>query len=180
MTVTEGLAELKTLQKRIEKKREYVGGLLLRSDGIRDPVEKDGGSVEVVKRERQAIADLETRHVAIRTAIQRMNHATPITVSEVTKTIAEWLTWRKEIAPGHGAHLQKMRQSILSARSQAQQKGWGMRTATEVNTAAQMTDVLVNVDEAALAKETEQLETILGTLDGQLSLRNATVMMDIT
>lgn len=177
MTITEALAELKTIQKRIEKKREYVGAYLARQDGIRDPLEKDGGSPEVVKRERQAIADLETRIVAIRTSIQKVNQATPITVEKTTKTIAEWLTWRKEIAPGSQQFVSKLRNSIDSIRKQALQKGNAVVAATQV--AAQPTDVIVNVDESELAKLAEEYETILGTLDGQLSLKNATIMVEV-
>ncbi len=38
-----------------------------------------------------------------------------------------------------------------------------------------MTDLLVNIDETALAREIEQFEDTFGQLDGQLSLKNATV-----
>ena len=177
LTITEALAELKTLGKRIEKKREYVMSFLYRQDGIKDPLEKDGGSVEAVRRERQAIADLETRHVAIRVAIQKKNQETTITIGETTKTIAEWLTWRKEIAQGAQAFVNKIRMNIQGARNTAQQKGWGVVAPGAV--AAQSADVLINVDEAQLAADAEQFETILGTLDGQLSLKNATVMIDV-
>ena len=178
ITITEALAELKTMGKRIMSKREYVGNFLARQDGIKDPLEKDGGSIEVIKRERQAISDLETRHVAIRTAIQKVNQSTPITIAETTKTIAEWLTWRKEIAPGAQAFVGKMRNSIIQVRAQAQQKGWGV-IATATTAATQPTDFVINADEAELAKQAEQFETILGTLDGQLSLKNATVTIDV-
>lgn len=179
ITITEALAELKTLGKRIEKKREYVASFLARQDGLRDPLEKDGGSVEVINRERQAIADLQTRHVAIRTAIQTINQSTPITVGGETKTIGEWLTWRKEIAPGASAFVKKLQQQALAARTKAQQNGWGVITAVAQTAASAPTDIIINVDESALAKEAEQLETILGTLDGQLSLKNATVTIDV-
>lgn len=179
ITITEALAELKTIGKRIEKKREYVASFLARQDGLKDPLERDGGSPEVIRRERQAIADLETRHVAIRTAIQKINQATPITVAETTKTIAEWLTWRKEVAPGAQQFVNKLRQMTQQARQQAQQKGWGVVSAVATTAAQAPTDVVINVDEGALAKEAEALETILGTLDGQLSLKNATVTIDV-
>lgn len=180
VTITEALAELKTLGKRIEKKREYIAQYLARQDGLKDPLLKDGGSVEVIVRERQAIRDMETRHVAIRTAIQRSNHATTITIVTVSKTVAEWLTWRKEIAPGAQAFVGKLRQGIVNARTQAQQKGWGIVSATVTTAEAKApTDILVNADEADLAAEAEQFETILGTLDGQLSLKNATVTIDV-
>lgn len=177
ITITEALAELKTIGKRIEKKREYVAAFLARQDGIKDPLEKDGGSAEVIKRERQAIDDLTRRHVAIRTAIQAVNQSTPITIEGETKMIAEWLTWRKEIAPGVQSFVNKLRQMIQQARKEAQTKGWGVLTATE--TAKAPTDIVVNADESGLAKEAETLETILGTLDGLLSLKNATVTIDV-
>lgn len=177
LTITEALAELKTIQKRIAKKREYIAAFLVRQDGIKDPLDKEGGSLEVIKRERQAITDLETRHVAIRTRIQQVNHATPITVAETTKTIAEWLTWRKEVASGGQQFVTTLRQAIHTARTKAQQQGWTARSAVEV--AQQPTDLLINLDEAALAAEAEQYETILGTLDGQLSLKNATVTIEV-
>lgn len=177
MTITEGLAELKTLGKRIEKKREFIGIYLARQDGIKDPLEKDGGSAAVIAKERQALGDLLLRHVAIRTSIQKINQSTPITIADETKTIAEWLTWRKEIAGGTQVFVQKMRQTIQQVRNQAQQKGWTVVANT--GTAAQPTDFVINVDEAALAADAEKLETILGTLDGQLSLKNATVTIDV-
>lgn len=177
LTITEALAELKTLGKRIEKKREYVASYLARQEGLKDPLEKEGGSAEVIKRERQAIGDLSTRHVLIRTAIQKVNHATTITVADETKTIAEWLTWRKEVAPGAQAFVNKLRQMLVQARTQAQQKGWGVVTNATAST--NPTDVVIHIDEAGLAAEAEHLETVLGTLDGQLSLKNATVFVEV-
>jgi hypothetical protein len=177
LTITEALAELKTLHKRIDKKREFIVTFLARQDGLKDPLEKDGGSVEAIKRERQAIADLETRHVTIRTSIQKVNQTTLITVADITKSIAEWLTWRKEIAGGTQSFVNKLRQGIQSARNQAQQKGWNVVAGGTM--AAAPTVVIINTDEVALAAEAEQLESILGTLDGQLSLKNATVLIDI-
>src|SRR5437762_2223860 len=100
ITITEALAELKTLQKRIEKKREFVVTFLARQDGLKDPLGNDGGSFVALGRELQAIHDLDARRVLIRTNIQKINQSTPITVENVTRTIAEWLTWRKEVAPG--------------------------------------------------------------------------------
>lgn len=177
LTVTEALAELKTLDKRISKKREYVKAYVFRQDGLRDPHEKNGGSMEVIGRETQAISDLEKRIVAIRTAIQKTNQTTPLTVCGQTKTIAEWLTWRKEVAPGVQNHIQNLRQVVLNARTTAQRQGAGVVSASAVvnNTDSKPTDLIINVDEAGLAKEAEMMEEILGTLDGQLSLKNATI-----
>src|SRR3990167_9466260 len=107
-TITEALAELKTLAKRIEKKKEFVMQHLLRQELLKDPLEKDGGSFAVVDRERQAIGDLQQRIIDIRTAIARANESTEIVVDDVTRSIAEWLVWRREVAPGVQQFLRSM------------------------------------------------------------------------
>lgn len=66
-TITEALAELKTINARLETRRQNVGQYLMRDARLKDPLETDGGSVEYVTRERQAIKDLEERIVQIRT-----------------------------------------------------------------------------------------------------------------
>lgn len=177
MTITEALAELKTIGKRIEKKRAYINSYLMRQDALKDPLEKVGGSAKVIHQERQAIGDLEGRHVAIRLAIQKINHETPVTVEGIKKSLADWLTWRKEIAAGQQQFLGNIRMQVDRARAVALQRG-----AAAVSGSAEATkpqDVIINIDEALLAEEQEQLETILGGLDGQLSLKNATVMIEV-
>lgn len=176
MTITEALAEMKTLAKRIEKKREAIAPYLLRQSVVVDPLADAGGSKEHIKRERQAIDDLERRMVAIRTAIQKTNHATPITVEGQTKTVAEWLTWRKEIANGRQQFLAKLIGLIKGTRDAALKKGG---TVTDQPNTTDFNNWVVNVDESALLKEIEQTETILGQLDGQLSLKNATVLVEV-
>lgn len=173
MLITEGLAELKTLEKRIAKKREYVRGFLFRADGLRDPLEKDGGSAKVIDAELQAISDLTQRQVAIRTAIQATNLSTPLTVAGKVLSIAQWLTWRKEVSEGEQAFISQLRQALVQARNQAQQRGNAVIPPGGAASAPQ--DLHVNVNEADLAKQAEHLETVLGDLDGQLSLKNATI-----
>ncbi len=80
------------------------------------------------------------------------------------------------MAPKRQEHLKKLRGTLDSARTQAAKAGFAV-TASEVG--AKTGDVIVNIDEKALADQAEQLETILGTLDGQLSLKNATVMVSV-
>ena len=48
MTITEALAEIKTIQKRIDKKREFILHHTYRQHTLRDLLEKDGGSPKVV------------------------------------------------------------------------------------------------------------------------------------
>lgn len=85
ITITEALAEIKTIGKRIEKKREFIGGFLARQDGVRDPLEKDGGSAKAIAGERQSVNDLEDRIVALRRGIQRANDETSVTINGITR-----------------------------------------------------------------------------------------------
>jgi hypothetical protein len=177
ITITEALAELKTIGKRVEKKRESILQFLARQDGIKDPLEKQGGSMTYIRAERQAVSDLNQRHVQIRSKIQQKNHEVEITVEGITKTVAAWLTWRKEIAPGVQQFLARMRSGIVQSRDAAQKKGFGIVPVG--GTAQQPSDLVINVDEADLAKETELIEAVLGGLDGQLSLKNATTTIEL-
>lgn len=173
ITITEALAELKTIDKRLAKKREFVRQYLHRTDGVKDPLEKDGGSVEVLKRERQGIEDLEKRVVEIRTGIQKANDATKITINGMEKSISEWLVWRREVAPGHQVFLGNLRAQLSSLRDVARRTGVSL---INNNVAAEKPqDIVVNISESDLLKEAETLEDTLGQLDGQLSLKNATV-----
>lgn len=176
-TVTEALAELGTIEKRLNKKKEFVLSYISRPEGLKDPLVKDGGSFEALKSSRQAIKDLGDRVVRIRTAIQASNMKTTITIGDVTKTVSEWLAWRKEVAPEQQSFLMSLNTKVQQARNAAAQRQASV--VTEGKTASKDTDVHINVDEGELAKEAEFLEEVLGTLDGQLSLRNATVQIDV-
>lgn len=173
MTITEALADLKTLSKRIEKKREGLAPYIMRRAIVVDPLQEQGGSKEHVKRELQSITDMELRMVAIRTAIQQVNLTTGITVDGETKTIAAWLTWRKEIAQPRLTFIGGLRQLIVKARTDYQKKGGTV--ADEVKVEAE--NVFVNLDELELVKESDHMTEVLGTLDGQLSLKNATTIV---
>jgi hypothetical protein len=76
LTITEALAEIKTINARLQKKRESIGTNLMRDSRIKDPMESEGGSEEFIRKETQAIDDLQKRIVSIRTAIQQQNLVT--------------------------------------------------------------------------------------------------------
>ena len=180
-TITEALAELKTISKRIEKKQGFIAANVARQEGLKDPLAKDGGSVTVIERELQSIDDLLKRHVAIRMAIQRVNQATYLTIGDAVMSIAEWLTWRKEVAPTLARFNKTLQDGIRLTRDQAQKKGYSVVAgALSVSQAdGKPTDVVINVDEKKLADRIEEHEQVLGTLDGLLSLKNATVMIEL-
>lgn len=176
MTITEALAELKTIDARLEKKRSFVLNYLSRPNTLRDPLTKDGGSEEAVRKERQSIADLQNRVLKIRSAIREANMNTTVTIGDTTRTIEEWLTWKKDVAPNTQRFLTDLNSRIQQVRTAAQQQGRAL--ATNANEAKD-TDVIINLDEGALAREAESMEEVLGVLDGQLSLRNATVVINV-
>lgn len=175
ITITEALAEIKTIGKRLDKRRQFVTGYLTRQEGIKDPLEKDGGSPEVIRRERQAISDMENSIIALRRGIQRANEETEIAINGVTRSIADWLIWRRDVAPGQQIFLGEIRAKLTSVRDGARRQGVSV-----VSVSAQPekpTDIVVNISETELAAETDKLEDTLGQLDGLLSLKNATIMI---
>jgi hypothetical protein len=176
LTINAGLAEIKTLVKRIAEKRQFVVAYLVRPSVFHDALEGQGGSAKCIVETEQGVRDLEERFMAIRRAIQYANATTQVTVCGVTRTIADWLTWRRELAVGRRAHISKVMSTIATTRSQLQKDGPRIERPGQE---AEVVQAIVNVDEKALAVESEQIETILGTLDGVLSNINATVTLDL-
>lgn len=177
ITITEALASVVTIGKRLEKKREFVTTFLCRQDAIRDPLQIQGGSSQAIQAERQSIADLEKNIIEIRRGIQAANARENVTIGGVTNSIADWLVWRRDVAPTQQNFLRQLRNKIDTVREQAKKQGVQMVPAGQP--AAQPTDVIVNIDERKLATEIENLETTLGTLDGALSLKNATTTIEV-
>jgi hypothetical protein len=184
LTITEALQEIKTLVARIQKKRESVKPYLLRDSRIKDPFDKDGGVEKFIREERQCIGDLEARIITIRTQIQASNINSSLTISDHARSVAEWLTWRREISKGQKDFLQVIWQSIQATRQQVQQKGGRVVAGNAAPEAIAYTqdvppEVIVGVDEQGLLKEIEAMEETLGVLDGRLSLFNAITTIEI-
>lgn len=173
MTITEALAEIKTIDKRIASKREFMQQYLFRLDNVKDPLEKDGGSEKVIASEMQAVNDLEERVVTLRHNIQEANEETMVTIEGVTRSISDWLVWRREVAPIRQNFLTQMRRTVNSARDTLRRENRQLVP----NGQEKPSDVIININEKELATQSEKLNNILGQLDGQLSLKNATVMI---
>jgi hypothetical protein len=178
LTITEALAEIKTINKRLLSKRQSIAQYVARAANLRDPLEKDGGSVDFIARERQSMGDLEGRIITIRRGIALANDSNNITIGEDTKSIAEWLTWRREVFPAQQQTLVALRSQIIVARQHAQRSGVAV-VAVNTDKDPEPKDWIINLNEKDLAAEIEALETTEGALDGQLSLKNATVTIDI-
>jgi hypothetical protein len=178
MTITEGLAEIKTIGKRIEKKRTFVLNYVARQNMFVDVLAKEGGSAAAIERERQAIKDLEERIITIRRAIQIENGKASITIAGITMTVADWLVWRREVAPGRQRFLGQIQERINRVREEAKKIGYKTGPAPTDPSDA-LGDIGVYLPEKELSAEVERLEEILGTLDGLLSLRNATLTIEV-
>lgn len=174
MTITEALQEIKTLKKRIEKKKEFILQYLWRQNHMRDPHEASGGSQALVRQETQAINDLENNIVNLRKKIAEVNMNNVITISGETKSIADWIIWRREIAEQKKSFLNDILRRIDRTRSDARSKGIDL---TDTTQGPEKFDVIININESELLKEIEKIECIISTLDGQLSLKNATVQI---
>lgn len=176
ITITEGLAELKTLTSRIAKKREHSSHYILRDSRAVDPLLSTGGSEAFVAQEWQAIRDLEYRFVKIRNAIAKKNLETFLTLDNYTFCITDWLTWRREVSGLKLSYWKNVFASIQRARKEAQ----NLVSKTENNPPGLASpSLLVNVNESDLITSIEGLEKTLSDLDGKLSLLNATTLIDI-
>lgn len=170
LTVTEALAEIKTIGKRLEKKRQFVQQYMVHQNHVKDPLDKQGGSKQVVASELQAIADLEDRVVQLRAGILRANMGTELTLNGTTRSVQDWLTWRRDVSKGQVKFQQKLVQNVAEARRAAAAKELKV---VEDGSDAGDHDLIVHVDEKKLFEKAEELEQTLGALDGQLSLLNA-------
>jgi len=175
LTITEALSEIKTIKARIAKKQEAILRFLARDGRLRDPLESVGGSSVFVRGERQSIADLEQRIVSLRTAIQQANQSTTLTLGGRTRSVAEWLNWRRDVAGTAKTFLSQIVGQLSQLRQQAPRQG---QVVSDRDTGSP-NEIVVALNEQELAKQIESLEEILGNLDGKLSLLNATVTLDV-
>lgn len=177
MTITEALAELKTLKARVEKKQQFVIENCVRPGMIVDPMAKEGGQESRVTQERQAIRDLLKRIEAVRLAIMQKNLATELEVLGEKRSVQGWLTWRRDIAPVIQTFTKGLADRVRTARTPQAWKGINMTNHEELQ--KWLSAVIVNVSELEVQKDWERLAEVLGTLDGKLSLHNATNTIDV-
>ena len=98
-----------------------------------------------------------------------------MTMNGTEMTVYEWLIWRREVAPGIQNHLMQLWSGLQTARRSAQQRGVNVvAAAAAVQNNNDVQELIVNVNEQELAEQRENIEKMLGDLDGRLSLINAT------
>lgn len=175
MTITAALAEIKTIHKRIESKRAFIQDYLIRPETMKDPHEKDGGSKKLIEETMDSIRDLEQRRIAIRSAIAKSNSEVVVTVGGESKTITEWLIWRREVQPGQENFQRNMKMLMNKARQTMFTPTYGGKSQDGMAPVG----VVIEVDELHFSQEIEKLQEIIGDLDGALSIRNATALVEV-
>lgn len=176
MTITEALSEINLLKKRIEHKKKNTLTLLIKPDHVADPYASEGGSAEFLKREFQSIDDLNRRFVKIRSAISKANLSHEITLGERTQSIHDWLTWKREIAKDETSYVNSVVNSTKAALDDAAKNP---RVYDDAEGKKQLLKYTSNVDYAAFVKKQETLAVLFEQLDGKLSLKNATILVEI-
>lgn len=176
LTITEALAEVKLIEKKVTKKRETVLANLTRYSHVQDPMDSDGGTAAWIQQEHQAIQDLQTRLEKIRSGVADANLKTSVTVGETTKSVFEWLTWKREVAPGYLNFLKQVHMSTKTALD-GQNARPGLVTDSEGK--QKLAELVLNVNYLDYLKQAERANDTLEHLDGQLSLKNATVLINV-
>lgn len=177
ITITEALSEVNLIKKKIKAAHEKVSGMLFRLEHQADPFASEGGSAEVVKRELQSIGDLNGRLVGIRAAISRANLDNIIMINGFSQSIHNWLIWKREIAEIHSKFVANVinivggQQASNSARPQVYKD----ERSGEVMIVKQVINIEYPKWLEMQARQTETFEK----LDGQLSLKNATILISI-
>jgi hypothetical protein len=167
ITIAEALAEIATIGRRLDRKQQLVSAYLLREAQYRDPIRLEGGSSAVLARELETIRALHDRKVLLRRLIRQAYERTMVILGDRSRSLADWLRWRREVSARRAGFLQALTTRMSCARRQA---AWLNEARAD-----KPRDVLVHLDEQDLARQRETLEETLGSLEGQLALKNATV-----
>jgi hypothetical protein len=179
MLITEALQQVKILTDRIQKKQRVVTQYATHNSLFVDPLHKVGGSAKTVTEELASISDLEENLVKIRVAIQKKNLEVSLTLEGTTRTIAEWLIWRRDVAPGTSNFKAVLSNSISVARNKLESEVKQATARAVEGQAVKEVNLVVHLDEKALAASSERLGVILGNLDGKLSVFNATTSIEV-
>lgn len=176
ISITEALAELKLIDNKITKKRNWVLQNLTRPGHLPDPLVDKGGMAAVVSSELQSINDLFLRIVKIRGAIMAANLVTSATVLGKTRTIYEWLVWKKEVA----RRLVDFNESVYSNTKreidQVAQKPQAAKTEDNKTVILELIPNSNYMEHATIAADVVEM---IDKLDGVLSLINATTLIKI-
>lgn len=175
MTITESLSEIKLITKKLERKRQYVLGNLIRVGHVPDPLTSTGGSEETLRREIQGCIDLEMRLIEIRQAIAKANTEHKIKIENTDMTIQAWLTWKREIAQVSASFYQAIHANI---KREMDQNGRQPKVYQDAEQKTHLVNFIPNYDLTKAVAGENAIREALEKLDGLLSLKNATIVIE--
>lgn len=164
------------MKKKIEKKEQTIKQNLVRVEHVKDAFESVGGSQAFITSEIQSLGDLRRRYVAIRGAIAKANLENRIQLENFDLTIADWLVWKREVAQNELNFFNLAHQSVKNELDRASKQPQAYK---DEKGESHFVKVVANADYPTLVKRAETLQTLLDQLDGKLSLKNATVMVEV-
>ncbi len=178
-TISEAMAELKLINAKVEKKIDFIKSNCVSYNHAEDPYKKEGGRQELIKQEEQAVNDLLKRYELIREKIMKANLDTDITINDTTKSIYSWLVWRKDVKENQERlyktyEIAENKNSELEARPQSYKKE--EKDGTVINEFIKLT---FNIKLDKYRKELENISDAFEKLDGILSLKNATIFIEV-
>jgi hypothetical protein len=176
MTIAEALSEVKLMEKKLEKKHLFVLANLSRFDHIKDTFEKDGGATKALNSELQSINDLNKRLERIRASIAKANLDTNVTVGEDTRSLHEWITWKREIAPRHIKFIDAIHTSLKTRIDKETNNPTAFKD--EEKNQVKLAQLVTHLSYQDFIKQSEKLHDLLQTVDGKLSLKNATIVIE--
>lgn len=179
MTITEALAEIKLIEKKIDKKKDMVYGNLCRFSPQPDPFEKTGGAITTLNGEVQSCGDLWQRWIKIRSAIATVNLVHEITIEGHTKSIYEWLIWKREIAEKQIQFYKKIYMDTKMHIDANAKNPKLLQDPSIKDSKPQLVDLITYFNYPEYIKKEEHFSMVLDKLDGQLSLKNALITIEI-
>lgn len=177
MTITEALAEIKLILKKIDKLQKVVNSNLFRYEHSKDPFESDGGSRMFAEASLQSIKNLYQRLSKIRAAITKANLENSLTIGDTTLSLHEWLTYKREIAKPTIAYYLELQNSLKQKMDEHDKRPQVYKD--EATGKIEIAKLHASLDYAKIVAENQKLSDIEQTLDGKLSLKNATIVIEV-
>lgn len=175
LTITEALSELNLIKKKVDNKRKVVAGSLIKAKHEKDAFENVGGIKQYITSELQSIDDLESRYLRIKGSIAKANIENSISINGFTKTIHDWLNWKRDLSDTQKKfvfNLYSFPKGELDKLSKQPQ------IYLDDNKEKHLVEFEATIDYPSFLKKSEELNDTFDRLDGQLSLKNATIVVD--
>lgn len=175
LTITEALSEINLLKKKLESARNEMRTNLIRAKHMPDTFAAEGGLLKHNEAVMQSITDMGLRLVSIRSAIARANLANTITIGSATRSIHDWLTWRREVMEADAKCISDILARLRTHNDTASRQPQVYKDAEGT---VHLIEYELGLDIPALLKQVDAFTEVREKLDGQLSLKNATIVID--